>query len=289
MQLMGGQISTDANGQAVSSEVEKAGNVAVVIVTATVPPQGVQQGDKLDCTVSAISAKSLDGGTLMITPMLGPRADRPTVYALAQGRLTIPDLRTPTTAAMYRGCKMEATIANKFVSDDKVTLVLDKDVSRFSAAQYVEDLINQLNNTGLGGGGNVAPGQGAGNSYQPLARAIDPVHIEVRIPSYYRDRPVAFVSLLLDTPLPNMPSAKRVVINEREEVIIIGEDVMMAPWRLRTRTCRLKLAPVNRALWRSIPRTLNRVQVEEPGRCTQIAQRSRRGRDLHHQGSEAKG
>ena len=76
MQLMGSQIANDAKGAPSLSEIEKAGNTALVFVTVNVPPQGVQQGDQIDCTISALSAKSLEGGTLMLTPMLGPRVDQ---------------------------------------------------------------------------------------------------------------------------------------------------------------------------------------------------------------------
>ncbi len=230
MQLMGGQISADANGVAQISEIEKSTNVAMVFVTVDIPAAGAQQGDKLDCTISAISAKSLEGGTLMLTPLLGPRADKPTVYALAEGKLTIPDIRVPTSASLYKGCKMEVSVENHFVANDKITLILDQDISSFSTAQYIEDIINSLNNNGLTGGGNVPSNQSIQSSnFQLLAKAQDPLHIEVSIPPFYRDRPVAFVSLLLESPLPNLQNNKRVVINERTGVIVIGEDVMMAP------------------------------------------------------------
>ena len=230
MQLMGSQIASDVNGLPQISEIEKSGNVALVFVTVDIPPAGAQQGDQLDCTVSAVSAKSLEGGTLMLTPLLGPRADRPTVYALAQGQLTVPDTRTPTSASLYRGCKMEASVENKFVSDGKITLVLDQDIGSFNTAQYIEDIINTLNNTGLTGGENIPASEAMQNSnFQLLAKARDPVHIEVTIPLYYRERPVSFVSLLLELPLPNIQNKKRVVINEREGVIVIGEDVLIAP------------------------------------------------------------
>ena len=230
MLKMGSQIATDVNGSPQISEIEKSGNVALVFVTVDIPPAGAQQGDQLDCTISAISAKSLEGGTLMLTPLLGPRADRPTVYALAQGKLTVPDARTPTSASLYRGCKMEASVENKFVSDGKITLVLDQDVGSFNTAQYIEDIINTLNNTGLTGGENIPASEAMQNSnFQLLAKARDPVHIEVTIPLYYRERPVSFVSLLLELPLPNIQSNKRVVIDEREGGVVIGEDVLISP------------------------------------------------------------
>ncbi len=89
MQLLGGNIATDAQGIPKIEELTEVNNVALVLVTAEIPQAGAQQGDTLDCTISALSAKSIEGGTLMLTPLVGPRADRPTVYALAQGPITI--------------------------------------------------------------------------------------------------------------------------------------------------------------------------------------------------------
>ena len=65
MQNMGGSIASDSQGIPDFSEIEGSGNVALVMVTASIPPAGAQQGDKLNCNVSSISAKSLEGGRLM--------------------------------------------------------------------------------------------------------------------------------------------------------------------------------------------------------------------------------
>ena len=61
IQLMGGQVATDLQGQLIEKELEQTKNVAMVFVQATVPAAGAQAGEKLSCTISAISAKSLEG------------------------------------------------------------------------------------------------------------------------------------------------------------------------------------------------------------------------------------
>ena len=227
MQLMGSNISTDAQGFPKLDEIADANNIALVIVTAEVPPAGAQQGDALECTISALSAKSIEGGTLMLTPLLGPRADRPTVYALAQGQITLPNPAMPTGGTVHKGCKMEATIRNDFVADNKITLIVDSDVSSFSIAQNIEDEINNLNRSGLSG---MSPTD-QGGSGEPLmiAQAIDPLHVEVTIPKHYRTSPVKFISLIMDVQLRYLQSTKRVVINEREGVVVIGENVLISP------------------------------------------------------------
>ncbi len=225
MQLMGSNISTDAQGFPQADEIAEANNSALVFVTAEIPPAGAQQGDLLDCTISALGAKSLEGGTLLLTPLLGPRPDQPIVYALAQGQIKLPNVATPTSATVHRGCKMESTIRNEFVANDKITLIIESDTSSFSTAQNIEDEINNLNRSGLSGA-NLS----ASNSEQiMIAKAIDERHVEVVIPKFYRDAPVKFVSLVLDIPLRYVQNKKRVFINEREGVIVIGEDVMISP------------------------------------------------------------
>ena len=62
MELMGHRLPNNAQGQPSLDELKNVKNVALVFVTATVPAGGAQQGDDLDCTLSAISAKSLEGG-----------------------------------------------------------------------------------------------------------------------------------------------------------------------------------------------------------------------------------
>ncbi len=225
MQLMGSNISTDAQGFPQVDEIADANNSALVFVTAEIPPAGAQQGDLLDCTISALGAKSLEGGTLLLTPLLGPRPDQPIVYALAQGQIKLPNVATPTSATVHRGCKMESTIRNEFVANDKITLIIESDTSSFSTAQNIEDEINNLNRSGLSGA-NLS----ASNSEQiMIAKAIDERHVEVMIPKFYRDAPVKFVSLVMDIPLRYVQNKKRVFINEREGVIVIGEDVMISP------------------------------------------------------------
>lgn len=241
MQVMGSNIATDAQGLPKIEELAEANNIALVLVTAEVPQAGAQQGDTVDCTISAISAKSLEGGTLMLTPLLGPRADRPTVYALAQGKITIPNPAIPTGGTVHKGCKMEATIRNNFVADNKITLIVDSDVSSFSIAQNIEDEINNLNRSGLSGLNSID--QGGSGEQLMIAQAIDPHHIEVTIPKYYRNSPVKFISLIMDVQLRYVQNARRVVINESEGVVIVGEDVLIAPVAITHKNLTIEARP----------------------------------------------
>lgn len=239
MQLMGGNISTDAQNIPKIEELAEANNTAMVFITVELPPSGAQQGDLLDCTISALGAKSLEGGTLMLTNLYGPRPGDLTVYGLAQGQIKLPNPALPTTATIHRGCKMEATIRNEFVADGKITLIIDPNNTSFTTVQNIEDEINNLNRSGLTG-----PNMSDSRAEQiMIAKAIDERHVEVVIPKFYRDSPVKFVSLLMELPLRYVQNKKKVFINEREGVIVIGEDVLISPVAINHKNLAIEAGP----------------------------------------------
>jgi len=228
MQLMGGQVAADIQGRLVEKDIESAKNVAMVFVTVTVPPTGAQPGDKLPCTVSAINAKSLEGGNLMMTPLLGPRADQPSVFALAQGPIVVDGPRQMTTGYITGGCKMEAAVQTEYLSNSQMTLVIETSHSSFSMAQQVEDTINDYVQNGMNLSSNQQSVSSNANK-NSTAIAIDQMHVVVQVPPNYRERPVQFVSMILDLPLVSQRQNKRVTIREREGIIVIGDDVTIAP------------------------------------------------------------
>jgi flagellar P-ring protein FlgI len=230
MQNMGGQVAADIQGRLLEKEMANAKNVALVFVEVTVPPSGAQPGDKLSCKVSAIGAKSLEGGNLMLTHLLGPRADRPVVYGLASGPIVIDSPKVPTSGKVVDGCKMELAVVNEFVAGDKISLIVDPDHRSIATSQNIEDSINEYQSSV----DSTSSTKSNSNNYgrvekNKTARAIDQTTIEVTIPSIYKQYPLQFVSLVLDLKLLNLQNKKRVYIDEREGVLIIGEEVSIAP------------------------------------------------------------
>jgi flagellar P-ring protein FlgI len=234
---LGGNPSADLQGRINDKEFSNTKNVAMVWVVATIPPAGAMQGDKITCTVSAIHAKSIEGGNLILTHMLGPRADQSMTFALASGPVTIDDPKVPTTGRIANGCKMEVSVHNPFVENNKITLVLDPTHSSFASAALVADKINRYDE--LGGAGNTS--SSGGRTTKKIAIAVDQSHVIVEIPGIYKDNPVEFVSMILSLPLVNLANSKRVYIQEREGVLIIGEDVTIAPVAISYGT--LSIAP----------------------------------------------
>jgi flagellar P-ring protein precursor FlgI len=217
MDLMGHRLGTNQQGQPQIEELKNVKNVALVFVTAIVPPGGAQQGDTLDCTVSAISAKSIEGGYLMLTELYGPLPGDKTVFGLARGPISIDDIVRPQTGKVSLGCQVETKFQNEFVRDGKLTLVMNKDHASFQTTAYLENLINTQRDFIQG------------SSDQGIAKAIDQVKIDVTIPQSYADNPALFASLLMDTRTYPPKTDTKVIINERKQAIIVGVDVEIGP------------------------------------------------------------
>ena len=124
-------------------------NIAAVMVTAELPPFA-RPGDKLDIVVSSVgNAKSLRGGTLLMTPLKG--ADNQ-IYAIAQGNILISGAGAQAGGSRVQvnqlnggrisgGVTVEREVPNDFATQNIVRLQLNE--SDFSLAQQISDAINQ--------------------------------------------------------------------------------------------------------------------------------------------------
>src|SRR5437588_6598270 len=102
----------------------RTGNVAAVMVTGNLPPFGTQ-GTRMDVTVSALGdAKSLQGGTLLVTPLLGADSN---VYAVAQGSLAISGFQAEGNAAsITKGLPTVGRIANGAIIEREIEFALNR-------------------------------------------------------------------------------------------------------------------------------------------------------------------
>jgi flagellar P-ring protein precursor FlgI len=208
MSIMGNSPAANA-----MVELKDTKNVALVLVTATIPAAGARQGDKIDCVVSSIgSAKGLAGGRLFLTPLIGPDPKHPRVYAFAEGAITLENPVMPNTGRIHEGCRLEEEFFHAFTKDNRITLVLDKNHADFQVAQDIADLINSQMGRQV-------------SNYAPLAHAFNQGNIVVAIPAQYRDDPVSFISQVLSLPIMEPRTVAKVVINERTGTIVISGDV----------------------------------------------------------------
>jgi len=205
-------VMGESLGKTGLTELKDAKNVALVTVTATIPAAGARRGDRLDCVVSSIgAAKSLSGGKLFLTALVGPDRNNPRIYAFAEGLVSLDDASLPTSGRVFKGCRLEEDFFNPFTKDGKITLVLDRNHADFQVAQDVAEVINsQLSMQSSG---------------SPLARALNQVNVEVVVPAQYKNDPVLFVSQVLSLPMADPQVDARVVINERSGRIVIGDNV----------------------------------------------------------------
>lgn len=191
-------------------------NVAAVMVTATLAPFA-RQGNKIDVLVSSIGdARSLVGGTLLLTPLKGPNGK---IYALAQGALSVGGYRYdafgnlvqknhPTAGRVPGGGVIEVTLATNDISPQgSVVYVLSH--ADYTTAHQIERAVN----TAFG---------------QRLARARDASSVEIRLPQSNPDEDaVAFLTRVENLPVQPGSSAK-VVVNERTGTVISGGDVRLS-------------------------------------------------------------
>lgn len=215
MEVMGNPLTNSSQQQAFN-ELKKIKNVSMVMVTATVPATGGRRGDRLDCFVSAMNGKSLEGGRLAFASLMGPNTQDQRVYALCEGQITIDEPAQPMVGYIHNGCQLEADIFTPFFRDGYITLILDRHHADFQMANEVVYSIRRKLEFSESGGAKVQ---------EDSVRAINASNIVVRIPEVYKYDPVAFASEVLDTPIEDPQTESRVVINPRAGTIVISGDV----------------------------------------------------------------
>ena len=197
-------------------DFEDSGSVALVMVEATVPAEGVREGDMLDVKIATVGpAESLAGGRLFLVPMVGEHKDSD-VLALASGALSVTDVDNPTTAVIKGGAKMTRSVRAKFMDDrGYVQLVLNQANASWTTSSNVAALINGL----------VAP------DGPDVARAVDAKNVFIRVPEYERANPASFIANVLKAYIDGtqVSGAARVVINERTGTIVMSGDVEISP------------------------------------------------------------
>lgn len=217
LELMGNPVAPPDARQAGLDELKKVKNAALVMVSATVPATGARRGDHVDCFVSAINGKSLDGGHLEFASLQGPNTQDPRVYALCQGQVTIDSAAQPMVGVVHAGCQIEADIFTPFYRDGFITLIIDKNHADFQTAN---DIVQQIRE-------RVSGSEKTGNATarEDMVQALDAANIKVRIPTYALADPVEFASYLLETQIEEPQTEARVVINSRAGTIVISGDV----------------------------------------------------------------
>jgi len=189
-------------------------NVSAVMVTANLPAFSAQ-GTRIDISVSAMGdAKSLQGGTLLVTPLFGADGQ---IYALGQGPVAIGGFSAQgDSASVTRGVPTAGRIANGAIVEREVGFKLASEHS----------LKLSLHNPDLTTATRIAS---AVNAYlgTNIAEATDPATVNLEVPASY---PRGVVGLLTDVEQVNVDPDQpaKVVIDEQSGVIVMGSDVRIS-------------------------------------------------------------
>ncbi|MCP5053688.1 MAG: flagellar basal body P-ring protein FlgI, partial [bacterium] len=190
-------------------------NTAAVAVTATLPPFS-RVGSKIDVTVSSIgSAKSIQGGILLITPL---KAADGNIYAVAQGPLSIGGFNASqgggnqgvrknhsTVGRIPNGALIEKEVGYNFTSQRYFTLVMQN--SDFTTTTRAVNSINK--------------------AFGAVSAAVDSRTIKIMIPDKYTRNKVLMASML-ENLVVSPDNRAQVVINERTGTIVFGDNVTIS-------------------------------------------------------------
>lgn len=197
-------------GVSVSASQMQTKNVAAVMVTAQLPPF-VKPGDTIDVSVSSIGdAKSLQGGTLLQTPL---KAGNGMVYAVAQGAVTTGGFligsagntqqkNFPTAGITSNGAIVEREVPVQLMSNGSLLLALTR--PDFTTASRISDAVN--------------------SRFGSIATPRDAGTVAVAVPGDYQNDVVSFVAAIEELAVTPDNIAK-VVINERTGTIVMGANV----------------------------------------------------------------
>ncbi len=254
LQAMLERLGVNIRGQQI-----RTGNVAAVMVTANLPAFGTQ-GTRIDVTVSALGdSKSLQGGTLLVTPLLGADGN---VYAVAQGSLAISGFQAEGEAAkIVRGVPTVGRISNGAIIEREIEFALNRlgqvrlslRNPDFTTARRIASAVNDFIGT-------------------PTAEPLDPSTVQLTIPPKFQGNVVALLTEIEQLQVePDL--AAKVVIDERSGIIVMGRDVRVSTVAVAQGNLTVTISeapqvsqpqPFSRGRTRVVPRT--RVGVQEDGK-----------------------
>src|SRR6201992_811052 len=237
----------------------RTGNVAAVMVTANLPPFGTQ-GTRMDVTVSSLGdAKNLQGGTLLVTPLLGADGN---VYAVAQGSGATNGFQAEGEAAkIVRGVPTVGRIANGAIIEREIEFALNRlpnvrlalRNADFTTAKRIAAAVNDFLGT-------------------KTAEPIDPSTVQLSIPGEFKGNVVAFLTEIEQLQVEPDLTAK-IVIDERSGIIVMGRDVRVSTVAVAQGNLTVTIsetpqvsqpAPFSRGQTRVVPRT--KIGVQEDGK-----------------------
>jgi flagellar P-ring protein precursor FlgI len=213
-------------------DVRAAKNVAIVMIETVIPDHGAREGERFDVSVTALSAKSLEGGRLLSTPLIYNDRSIDGLFGFAQGPVMVGE-DTPTSGVIRRGARMERDVlmnvvatgtelrasgfnSSWFESDQTyITLVLDDAHAGWSMAAAVAQAVDKELSISA--------------DVDRVALALDSKNIAVLLPPHQRTDPASWIRDVERTPLLMESNGARVTINRQTGTIVVTGDTRLSP------------------------------------------------------------
>lgn len=186
----------------ISPDDIKSKNVAAVMITASLPTFA-RQGDKIDIQISSIGdAKSIQGGTLIMTPLTAVDGN---IYAIAQGAVVVGNSQNVLSATVMNGATIEREVSYDLYDKTGMSLSLKK--SSFQNAVKIQNAINNV----FG---------------QDIALAIDPRTIKIVRPKNLSM--IEFLALVQEVNV-DYSNSDKIIIDEKSGTIVAGVGIIVHP------------------------------------------------------------
>ena len=233
-----------ANPVSALDELKDVKNVAIVYLEATLPQNGVREGERIDVQISSVgAAKSLLGGRLLLTPLVSPNPDdNRGVMAMASGPVEIDNAAVPTVGRIVQGATLEQNWVHNYIVPGRelevlkcrgiarpadwvqlnapyATFVIDDAHAEWSIAYTIAQSINE----------EASIADENAQATTSIAMAVDPRTVLVRIPDAEQANPAPFLARLERLQLFMPMTEARVSINRSTGTIVITGDVEIAP------------------------------------------------------------
>ncbi|MBN1763973.1 MAG: flagellar basal body P-ring protein FlgI [Sedimentisphaerales bacterium] len=226
-------------------ELKSAKNVAIVSLSVELPRNGARNGDQLDVKVASFgNASSLAGGILLMTPLRSNHPLDDTIWAWAQGEVSIPDPDNPTMGIVKNGADMEFDIKHDYTAVDAnnrvyFDLVLDEEQANWQTANAIAMFIDEM---------NTVPEAFEDESLvdaalmtQRTAEALDPRTVRIYIPDKQARNPASFISRIMSMAVELPDPEAVIVIHEKTGTIAFSYNVDIAPCTVATRGLSIRI------------------------------------------------
>ena len=213
------------------ADVEGAKNVAVVMIETVIPEHGAREGDALDVHVTAVAAKSLEGGHLLTTPLIYHDPTLEGLFAFASGRIVLTG-KTQTAGLIRGGARMErdlfinvvatgaelrsAGITSPWIRSERtyITLVLDEPHAGWPMAAAIAQAVDKELSISA--------------EVERVALALDSKSIAVLLPLHQRTDPASWIRDVQVTPVLMESNEARVTINRKTGTIVVTGDTRIS-------------------------------------------------------------